>query len=61
MNSFQIDIRKRTEPDAYDVDMIVSAFDRKAEAKAAAKPDGGVAADAGAESESASEEKPKDE
>ena len=58
----QLDIRKRSEaPDAYDVDMIVSAFDRKAEAKAAAKPDGGVAADAGAESESASEEKPKDE
>lgn len=42
----QIDIRKRgTEPDSYDVDMIVSAFDRKA----AEKPAPGAAArDAGA-------------
>ncbi|HEX5101328.1 MAG TPA: hypothetical protein VFV94_17575 [Polyangiaceae bacterium] len=44
----QLDIRKRSEaPDAYDVDMIVSAFDRKAapEAKPGAKGDrdGGVA------------------
>jgi len=44
----QLDIRKRSEaPDAYDVDMIVSAFDRKAapEAKSGAKGDrdGGVA------------------
>ena len=43
----QLDIRKRTEvPDAYDVDMIVSAFDRKAapETKPGAKGDrdGGV-------------------
>jgi general secretion pathway protein M len=43
----QLDIRKRTEaPDAYDVDMIVSAFDRKAapEPKPGAKGerDGGV-------------------
>lgn len=38
----QIDIRKRgTEPDSYDVDMIVSAFDRKAPEKPAR--DGGVA------------------
>jgi general secretion pathway protein M len=37
----QIDIRKRTEPDSYDVDMIVSAFDRKVapEPKAGAKSD----------------------
>jgi len=37
----QIDIRKRTEPDSYDVDMIVSAFDRKAlpEPKQGAKSD----------------------
>lgn len=38
----QLDIRKRSEaPDAYDVDMIVSAFDRKAvpEAKPGAKGD----------------------
>jgi hypothetical protein len=36
----QIDIRKRTEPDSYDVDMIVSAFDRKApEPKPGAKAD----------------------
>lgn len=41
----QFDIRKRgSEPDSYDVDMIVSAFDRKAEAKSAAKGgrDGGA-------------------
>ncbi len=41
----QLDIRKRTEvPDAYDVDLIVSAFDRKAEAKPSPKGalDGGV-------------------
>lgn len=47
----QIDIRKRgTEPDSYDVDMIVSAFDRKAPEKpAAAARDGGVEAGASAE------------
>ncbi len=40
----QIDVRKRgTEPDSYDVDMIVSAFDRKAEPKAKDALDGGVA------------------
>lgn len=42
----QFDIRKRgSEPDSYDVDLIVSAFDRKAEPKTAAKParDGGAA------------------
>jgi general secretion pathway protein M len=42
----QFDIRKRgSEPDSYDVDLIVSAFDRKAEPKAAAKSarDGGAA------------------
>lgn len=42
----QFDIRKRgSEPDSYDVDLIVSAFDRKVEPKAAAKGarDGGAA------------------
>jgi len=59
----QIDIRKRTEPDAYDVDMIVSAFDRKAEPKSAAKADrdGGAGPASSADSESAAEEKPKEE
>jgi len=48
----QFDIRKRgSEPDSYDVDLVVSAFDRKAEPKAAAKPgrDGGAAPGASAE------------
>jgi len=43
----QVDIRKRTEPDSYDIDMIVSAFDRKAspEPKPGAKDrDGGAPA-----------------
>ncbi len=42
----QLDIRKRTEPDSYDVDMIVSAFDRKAlpEPKPVVKTDAGAAA-----------------
>jgi general secretion pathway protein M len=58
----QIDIRKRTEPDSYDVDMIVSAFDRKA----APEPKGGVKGerDGGAEGatpEAAGETKAKDE
>ncbi len=47
----QIDIRKRPDPDSYDVDMIVSAFDRKApEPKPGAKADrdGGVAPDSSA-------------
>jgi general secretion pathway protein M len=36
----QIDIRKRADPDAYDVDLVVSAFDRKApEPKPGAKND----------------------
>ena len=42
----QFDIRKRgSEPDSYDVDLVESAFDRKAEPKAAPKPgrDGGAA------------------
>jgi general secretion pathway protein M len=42
----QIDIRKRPDPDSYDVDMVVSAFDRKApEPKPGAKADrdGGAA------------------
>jgi general secretion pathway protein M len=41
----QFDVRKRgTEPDSYDVDMIVSAFDRKV----TAEPKGGATRDAGA-------------
>ena len=50
----QFDIRKRgSEPDSYDVDIVVSAFDRKAEPKAAKAPrDGGAAPAASAESES---------
>jgi general secretion pathway protein M len=53
----QIDIRKRgTEPDSYDVDMIVSAFDRKAPEKAAATVrDGGVAPGASAATEESEE------
>jgi hypothetical protein len=57
----QIDIRKRTEPDSYDVDMIVSAFDRKAapEPKPGAK-DGATAPGSSAETGAgASEEKTK--
>jgi general secretion pathway protein M len=55
----QIDIRKRgTEPDSYDVDMIVSAFDRKApEKSAAAARDGGVAPGASAATAEGDEEK----
>jgi len=44
----QIDIRKRPDPDQYDVDLVVSAFDRKApEVKAggAATRDGGAPSD----------------
>ena len=47
MKVSQIDIRKRPDPDAYDVDLVVSAFDRKAsEPKPGAKPgvDGGAPA-----------------
>jgi type II secretory pathway component PulM len=47
----QIDIRKRPDPDSWDVDMIVSAFDRKApEVKPGAKVerDGGAPAASGA-------------
>lgn len=46
----QIDIRKRPDPDSYDVDLVVSAFDRKApEAKPGAKSeqDGGAPAASG--------------
>jgi general secretion pathway protein M len=58
----QIDIRKRTEPDSYDVDMIVSAFDRKA----APEPKGGVKGERdggteGATPEATGEAKAKDE
>jgi general secretion pathway protein M len=47
----QIDIRKRADPDAYDVDLVVSAFDRKApEVKPGAKSDkDGGAPDASSE------------
>jgi len=50
----QFDIRKRgSEPDSYDVDLVVSAFDRKAEPKAAKTPrDGGASPVASADSES---------
>ena len=47
----QFDIRKRgSEPDSYDVDLVVSAFDRKAEPKTTAKAgrDGGAAPSASA-------------
>jgi general secretion pathway protein M len=49
----QFDIRKRgSEPDSYDVDVVVSAFDRKAEPKAAKAPrDGGASPAASADSE----------
>ncbi|HVR20772.1 MAG TPA: hypothetical protein VMS65_13775 [Polyangiaceae bacterium] len=57
----QFDIRKRgSEPDSYDVDIVVSAFDRKAEPKAAKVPrDGGAspAASADSENDDKSEEK----
>jgi len=56
----QFDIRKRgAEPDSYDVDLVVSAFDRKAEPKAAAKAarDGGAAPRGSAETETDGEEK----
>jgi len=53
----QINVRKRgSEPDSYDVDLVVSAFDRKAEPKAATTPDGGVPADASAPSSKAAAE-----
>lgn len=61
----QIDIRKRPDPDQYDVDLIVSAFDHKApEPKAGAKSDrdGGAPADSSSPSSeqtgTKSEEKP---
>ncbi|HEV8247063.1 MAG TPA: hypothetical protein VGP93_14900, partial [Polyangiaceae bacterium] len=50
-----LNIRKRgTEPDSYDVDMVVSAFDRK-EIKEA-KPKAGTSKDGGAEGEKAGTE-----
>lgn len=49
----QIDIRKRPDPDSWDVDMVVSAFDRNApEAKASSKGD----RDGGAPSASSAED-----
>jgi len=54
----QINVRKRgSELDSYDVDLVVSAFDRKAEPKAAATQDGGVASDASAPSPKSDDEK----
>jgi general secretion pathway protein M len=50
----QFDIRKRgSEPDSYDVDLVVSAFDRKPEPKTAAKAgrDGGASPSASAAGE----------
>jgi len=59
----QIDVRKRgTEPDSYDVDMIVSAFDRKAPEKTAsstAARDGGIAAGPSATAEAGGEDEEK--
>ncbi len=53
----QLNIRKRgTEPNSYDVDMVVSAFDRKEIKEPKAK--GGAAKDGGAEGESAAGEAP---
>ena len=57
----QIDIRKRPDPDSWDVDMIVSAFDRKAtEGKPGAKVerDGGAPADSSEPESAPAEEKP---
>jgi general secretion pathway protein M len=54
----QFDIRKRgSEPDSFDVDVVVSAFDRKAEPKAAPKAgrDGGAPPGASAAPESGDE------
>jgi general secretion pathway protein M len=46
----QINVRKRgSEPDSYDVDLVVSAFDRKAEPKPALVDAGAPAASAAAE------------
>ena len=56
----QFDIRKRgSEPDSYDVDLVVSAFDRKAEPKSAAKGarDGGAAPRASAAADDDADDK----
>ncbi|HEX6764295.1 MAG TPA: hypothetical protein VF103_02430, partial [Polyangiaceae bacterium] len=55
----QFDIRKRgSEPDSYDVDLVVSAFDRKAEPKApkAARDGGAAPASSGADEETNADE-----
>jgi general secretion pathway protein M len=60
----QFDVRKRgSEPDSYDVDMIVSAFDRKAPEPKAATRDAGApsSADAGAKEEGEDTDKDKNE
>jgi general secretion pathway protein M len=59
----QFDIRKRgSEPDSYDVDLVVSAYDRKAEPKSAkAGRDAGAAASASAEPGGDDEESENDE
>ena len=60
----QFNLRKRgTEPDSYDVDMVVSAFDRKIEPKSdKASPAGsGTPADAGAAEAPKDEEEEEDE
>jgi general secretion pathway protein M len=65
----QFDIRKRgSEPDSYDVDLIVSAFDRKAEPKTAkaardggAVPSGSAAPGEGDEDENKDEDKDDEE
>jgi len=57
----QINVRKRgSELDSYDVDLVVSAFDRKAEPKTTATQDGGVPSERSAPSpkSTAGEEEP---
>jgi general secretion pathway protein M len=57
----QFDIRKRgSEPDSYDVDLVVSAFDRKAEPKAAKPARDGGAAPSGSAEPGGDEEKDED-
>lgn len=53
----QINVRKRgSEPDSYDVDLVVSAFDRKAEPKAAGVDAGAPAGSAKAENTAGDDE-----
>jgi general secretion pathway protein M len=55
----QINVRKRgSEPDSYDVDLVVSAFDRKAEPKSAGVDAGAPASSAAASAGEEEEEEP---